>query len=130
MGASTGSGRAAAAGEAAASGVFFAALAWNDALYKAAQRFAFDMATLGFFNHMHPDGSSAGDRISDEGYRWRTWGENIAYGYSTAEAVVQAWIDSPGHRANMLSSKFKELGVGYRVAQSGRAYWVQDFGAK
>jgi uncharacterized protein YkwD len=106
----------------------------NQLLVRAAQTFAELMGTLNFFDHNSPDGSTPGQRITQTGYQWRTWGENIAYGYTTAEQVMQGWINSPGHRANILNKNFNEIGVGYFVAKSsgknGTAYWVQDFGAR
>ncbi len=62
---------------------------------------------------------------------WSTAGENLAAGYSTPEAVVQGWMSSSGHRANILNPKFKEIGVGYyQGAAKYTHYWGQDFGAK
>ena len=55
------------------------------------------------------------------------WGENIAYGYQTPEAVVQAWLNSSGHRANIENATFRSIGVGAAVASSGRVYWAQAF---
>lgn len=110
----------------AASGV--APLALNAKLSAAAQKFAQLMVAENFFSHTSPDGSSAGDRISAEGYDWRTWGENIAWGQATADAVMTAWMNSSGHRANILTSNFKEIGIGYYKGSS--IYWVQDFGAQ
>jgi len=106
------------------------ALTMNEKLSAAAQAHADAMASSGFFSHTSLDGSNAGDRISAQGYDWSTWGENIAYGYTTAEGVMNGWINSAGHRANILSSKFKELGVGYAINAKGTPYWVQDFGTQ
>lgn len=117
----------------AAAGV--APLVMDARLTAAAQKFAELMVTEGFFGHTSPDGSNAGDRILAEGYVWRTWGENIAYGYTTPEAVMSAWMNSSGHRANILNFKFKDLGVGVYLKPSpnggsGTLYWVQNFGAR
>jgi uncharacterized protein YkwD len=105
------------------------ALTLNAQLAQAAQGFAEAMGTEGFFSHTSPDGSTPSDRITRAGYAWKTWGENIAYGYATADQVMQGWINSAGHRANILGSGFKEIGIGYAVV-NGTAYWVQDFGAR
>jgi uncharacterized protein YkwD len=77
-------------------------------------------------SHTGSDGSSPGDRITRAGYDWRTYGENVAYGYPTPESVMAGWMSSPGHKANILNCAFKEIGVG--MAKDGY-YWTQDFGA-
>ncbi|OFZ19112.1 MAG: hypothetical protein A2X94_10205 [Bdellovibrionales bacterium GWB1_55_8] len=105
-------------------------LIWNSQLASAAQDFAERMANEGFFDHTSPDGVTVGERITSAGYDWRTYGENIAYGYSTPEATMQGWINSSGHRANILGQGYKDLGVGYARSKSGTGYWVQDFGAQ
>jgi hypothetical protein len=55
------------------------------------------------------------------------WGENIAYGYSTPEAVMQGWLNSPGHRANIENGSYRSIGVGAAVGSNGRVYWAQAF---
>lgn len=97
----------------------------NTALTEAAQRHSEDMAATGTMSHSGSGGSSPGDRITSAGYSWSTYGENVAYGYSTPEQVMQGWMTSPGHRANILNCAFEEIGVG--LAQPGH-YWTQDFG--
>lgn len=74
------------------------------------------------FDHTRPDGRSCFTAMDDEGYSYWAAGENIAYGSSSAEFIVNMWMNSPGHRANILSSNFTHLGVG----KSG-VYWVQMF---
>ncbi|MGX4693966.1 CAP domain-containing protein [Streptomyces sp. JNUCC 63] len=98
----------------------------NATLTKAAQTHSDDMASHRNMSHTGSDGSSPGDRITRAGYNWRTYGENVAYGYSTPEQVMAGWMSSPGHKANILNCSFKEIGVG--LAQPGD-YWTQDFGA-
>lgn len=99
-------------------------------LTQAADDFAELMATRDFFSHSSPDGSDPGDRITAAGYQWRTYGENIAAGYSEAGAVVQGWIESPGHCKNLMNPGFRHVGLGYAYDPSSRygSYWVQDFG--
>ncbi|GGX05169.1 hypothetical protein GCM10010297_28440 [Streptomyces malachitofuscus] len=97
----------------------------NATLTEAAQNHSEDMAASGTMSHTGSDGSSPGDRITRAGYSWSTYGENVAYGYSTPEQVMQGWMTSPGHKANILNCAFKEIGVG--LAQPG-SYWTQDFG--
>ncbi|MFF2406268.1 CAP domain-containing protein [Streptomyces sp. NPDC058092] len=101
-------------------------LARNAKLTKAARAHSADMASHRNMSHTSSDGSAAGDRITGSGYGWRTYGENVARGYTTPEDVVAGWMNSPGHRRNILDCSFKEIGVG--VAQPGN-YWTQDFGA-
>ncbi|WP_030856453.1 CAP domain-containing protein [Streptomyces sp. NRRL S-37] len=97
----------------------------NATLTKAAQDHSKDMAASGTMSHTGSDGSSPGDRITRAGYSWSTYGENVAYGYSTPEQVMTGWMNSPGHKENILNCAFKEIGVG--LAQPG-SYWTQDFG--
>lgn len=81
------------------------------------------------FSHDRPDGSSCFTAVGDAGYS--TLGENIAAGSATPEAVVRQWMNSPGHKANILKSAFSELGVGYCYDSNGvggyKYYWVQIF---
>jgi uncharacterized protein YkwD len=88
-----------------------------------------DMASKNFFEHIGSDGSKVGDRAKRVGYKWRTAGENIAIGAETPEAVVQGWLDSPGHCANMMSPAFTEMGIGFVVDRKSEAgiYWTQVF---
>ncbi|WP_324604176.1 CAP domain-containing protein [Streptomyces sp. 303MFCol5.2] len=96
----------------------------NAVLTKAAQAHSEDMATHQNMSHTGSDGSAPGDRITRAGYAWSTYGENVAYGYTTPEQVMSGWMSSPGHKANILNCAFKEVGVG--LAQPG-SYWTQDF---
>ncbi len=112
-----------------------APLQLNQELNAAALNHSTDMALQDYFSHTGKDGSSAGDRMSQVGYTSYAWGENIAAGYTTPEQVVQGWINSPGHRANMLNPSFTELGVGYYNLANDtgsvnyKNYWTQDFGS-
>ncbi len=98
-------------------------------LNKAAQGHSDDMAARDFFDHTNPDGADPGQRITAAGYTWSTYGENIAQGQQTPEAVMDSWMNSPGHRANILNCSFKDIGVGVHTG-SGGPWWTQDFGAK
>ncbi|AZQ32565.1 sigma-70 family RNA polymerase sigma factor [Streptomyces cyaneochromogenes] len=104
-------------------------LAEDGLLNKAAQGHSEDMAARGFFDHTNPDGEDPGRRITEAGYRWSTYGENIAQGQQTPEAVMESWMNSPGHRANILNCSFKDIGVGIHDG-SGGPWWTQNFGAK
>ena len=83
-----------------------------------------DMKDLGYFSHTSPTYGSPFEMMKKFGITYRTAGENIAKGYSTPEAVVRAWMNSPGHRANILNSSYTHIGVGY--VSSGN-YWTQMF---
>lgn len=101
------------------------AVTLNTTLNKVAQAHSADMAAHQNMSHTGSDGSAPGDRITSAGYAWSTYGENVAYGYTTPEQVMAGWMASAGHRANILNCSFKEMGVG--LAQPG-SYWTQDFG--
>ncbi|MEU9040770.1 MULTISPECIES: CAP domain-containing protein [unclassified Kitasatospora] len=97
-------------------------------LATAAQSHSDDMADRNYFDHASPEGYHADHRIEATGYRWSTWGENIARGQKDPAAVMDAWMNSPGHRANILNCAFKQLGVGVRTG-SGGPWWTQVFAA-
>ncbi|WP_024756644.1 CAP domain-containing protein [Streptomyces exfoliatus] len=100
----------------------------NATLTSAAQGHSDDMAARDFFDHTNPDGAGPGERVTAAGYPWSTYGENIAMGQSTPEEVMDSWMNSPGHRANILNCDFKEIGIG--IHSSGGPYWTQVFGAR
>jgi uncharacterized protein YkwD len=103
-----------------------APLTWNDVLAAAALAHSQDMNATGNFSHNSSDGTSFSARITAAGYaNWRALGENIAYGYTTEQAVFNGWLQSEGHCKNMMNASFKEMGA----AKAG-TYWTQDFGAK
>ena len=109
-------------------------LSTNPLLGQAAQTHTENMALQDFFDHTGLDGLSAGDRIEATGYDFSAWGENIGAGYLTPEEVVEGWMDSPGHRANILDPNFLEIGVGYYFLENDTGsvnfnhYWTQVFG--
>jgi len=87
-----------------------------------------DMAKNNYFSHTGRDGSSFVDRLERAGYpRDGAAGENIAYGYTTAQAVVTGWMNSEGHRKNILNCSAKATGVGLAYRGTS-AYWTQLFG--
>lgn len=92
-------------------------------LSNAAQGHANDMLANNYFSHTGLNGSSAGDRITAAGYSWRTYGENIAQGHPTQEAVFQGWTNSPGHHANNINPNFKDFGLA-KAGTGGAARWV------
>ncbi len=92
-------------------------------LNRAAAKYARVMKVNNHFSHTGPDGSRFDQRIRAAGYRGNAMGENIAFGYRTPAAVFRGWMKSPGHRRNIRSRKFDEIGFG----KSG-TYWVTNFG--
>lgn len=93
---------------------------------------AADMARHSYFSHTARDGSTAAVRATRSGYRWRRIGENIAAGQMTADAVVQGWLASPGHCANIMAPNYEEMGAAFVVNTKSTMgiYWVQVFGAR
>ncbi|PWR11859.1 hypothetical protein DKT68_04620 [Micromonospora acroterricola] len=103
------------------------ALSIDDKLMTAAQRHSQDQADHQNMSHTGSDGSDAGVRLDRVGYTWRTYGENVAWNQKTPAAVMDAWMNSSGHRANILNCAFTEIGVG--IASSNGPYWTQVFAA-
>lgn len=99
----------------------------DEKLRAAARGHSDDMAAKGYFDHTSADGRSPWDRIKAAGYKSSMFAENIARGQATPEAVVKAWLNSPGHRANIMNCKLKAIGVGVHFG-SGGPWWTQDFG--
>lgn len=103
-------------------------LTLNPRLVKAADDYSDVMANAGVMSHTGPDGSTMTSRVEAAGYTWSTLGENIAQGQQDAASVMDAWMHSPGHKANILNCSFKEIGVGVHFGDGG-PWWTQDFGA-
>ncbi|MFE8987722.1 CAP domain-containing protein [Streptomyces collinus] len=101
-------------------------VAANSALAGLAQSYSEDMDARGFFDHTDPDGRTPWDRAEKAGIS-NLGGENIARGQTDAAAVMDAWMNSPGHRANILNCDFKTLGVGVEFGPGG-PWWTQNFG--
>jgi len=108
------------------------AVSWSCQLEAAALTHSMDMANNNFFSHTGSDGSSAGDRATRVGYVWSAWGENIAAGIplSSVSAVMQGWIGSPGHCANLMGSNFTNIGAAKfsNPSSTYNLYWTQVFG--
>lgn len=83
-----------------------------------------DMGERDYFDHTTPEGTGPGQRIEQASYNFSTWGENIAWGYPSAESVVAGWMSSPGHCANIMRDSFTETGIGYYEG----SLWTQTFG--
>jgi len=109
----------------------------SDQLTEAAERESRNMATRHFFNHTDPDGATPGARVKDTGYVYQMIGENIVADTDDPDAAVDAWMNSPGHRANILTCAFRETGIAVYeqdddapvdgVPGAYRAYWTQVF---
>lgn len=105
-------------------------LRMDSRLRKAARDYSALMAAKKWFDHTSPDGSSFVDRVARAGYpRSYAAAENIAYGYRTAAAVMKGWMNSSGHRRNILNCSLKAIGVGLAYRGS-TPYWTQDFGRR
>ena len=98
---------------------------WNDLLKKAADQHSLEMNSNKYFSHTGLNGSTPGDRISQEGYIWTWYGENIAYNYPDESTVMEGWLNSEGHCKNIMNPDFKEMGV----SKEG-LYWTQVFGSR
>ncbi len=105
-------------------------LTLNSKLGQAAQSHTNDMVSKNYFSHTSPSGGTMTSRVKATGYVYSAIGENIAAGKNTANATMNQWMNSPGHRANILNPKYRELGVGYAPSNDQyRYYWTQVFGA-
>ena len=101
------------------------------ALERAALAHAQDMAARSYIGHKGRDGSMPADRVTRAGYAWVSVAENVAAGQTTAEEVVNTWLASPGHCANLMSSRYSDTGVAYAATPASEKgiYWVQVFAA-
>lgn len=79
------------------------------------------------FSHIRPNGSKFSTALTEQGVTFKSAGENIAWGQKSPEAVMQAWMNSEGHRANILNKNFTKIGVGYYQNAAGRNFWTQLF---
>ncbi len=110
--------------------VGLAPLRLSSRLTRSAQSHASDMAKNNYFSHTGRNGSTISNRATATGYNFSFLGENIAAGRATPEGTIRQWMNSPGHRANILKREFTEIGFGYANSPSSRYqnYWVQVFG--
>jgi len=102
----------------------------NARLMQAAQLQAEQMASIGKLSHVLSDGPypAPQDRLAAVGYQWRAFAENIAYGQTGPEAATEGWMQSAGHRTNILNAAYSEIGTAYVLDKRGRPYFVQVFG--
>ena len=107
-------------------------LSYNQELTVAARRHSQDMGDQNYFDHTSLDGKKFYERITDAGYHYQTCGENIAAGLTTPATVVDGWMNSDGHRANILDPDYCDIGVGYATVGGSQYYhyWTQDFGRR
>lgn len=103
-------------------------LAVDPHLTAAAQGHSADMVARNFYAHTAPDGSRARDRAAAAGYPHQGIGENIACGQRSPGEVVRGWMNSPGHRENILRPDYTRIGVGYATGGASPTYWTQVFG--
>ncbi len=94
-----------------------------------------EMVRADTMSHQLPGEANLGERVSATGYSWTRVAENVAAGYTTPEAVVEGWMNSPGHRENILNPEFIHIGIGYEYAPDNNnalndydVYWTQVFG--
>ena len=109
-----------------------AALTWNVTLATAAQSHSRDMANNNYLDHKDRNGGTPGDRAELAGFIGQQIGENIAAGQDTPNKVVEGWLASPGHCANLMNAQFRELGAAYAVDPKSDAaiYWTAVFGTQ
>ena len=107
-------------------------LSYDASLASAARGHSEDMGLQDYFSHTGLDGRTPCGRMTDAGYNWNYCGENIAAGQPTPEDVIDTWMTSPGHRANILNPNFCDIGVGYAYVASSTYghYWTQNFGRR
>lgn len=106
-----------------------AELRFNRQLAQAAMRHACDMQVHDFFAHQGSDGSNSQVRVRAAGYRNCIVAENLAWGYPRSEQIISGWMDSPGHRQNMLNARVDEYGIAITQGAKG-PYWVLVVGSR
>jgi uncharacterized protein YkwD len=109
-------------------GAGLAPLVTDARLTAAAQAHSADMVARDFYSHTTPEGREPWDRAAAAGATHRGIGENIACGQRTPAEVVRGWMNSPGHRANILKPEFTHIGIGYATGSRAGTYWTQLFG--
>jgi uncharacterized protein YkwD len=105
-------------------------LQWNDALTSAATAHSTDMAMRDYFSHTSPEGGTMADRVNAAGYRWNLLAENIAAGQRSIQGVIDGWIDSDGHCANVMNPSLREIGMACVSSDSASypTYWTMNLG--
>lgn len=103
-----------------------APLTYDARLGRAAQAHANDMLAMQRMTHTGSDGSNAGQRITRQGYDWITWGENVARGYQNEAAVLNGWVNSPGHQANNINPNFEDFALA-KAGSGSNQFWALVF---
>jgi uncharacterized protein YkwD len=108
------------------------AVRWDERLAAAAAGHARDMAEHDYFQHEGREGGTPAQRVSAEGYDWRTVGENIAAGQRSVAEAVNGWMASDGHCANLMTAQFRDIGMACASNDGStyRRYWVLDMAAR
>lgn len=94
----------------------------DDRAAAAARSHAVDMAASATMRHVGSDGADGGDRLAAAGYEWSSWAENLGAGFVDPRTLVAVWMDSSGHRSNLLGD-FADIGVGVEASAEGILYW-------
>lgn len=102
-------------------------LSINSVLAQVAEAHSQDMIDRNFFDHTNPDGLLPGNRVTNAGYTWSNVGETIGAGYTSPQAMLNGWLNSPGHRAILLGANYTEIGIGYVPGGAYGHYWTAVF---
>lgn len=106
----------------------------NATLMECAQQYSAVEASISTISHTGPDGSTPGQRLRRCGYNWRHYGENLAAGFSNPDEVMNAWMNSPSHRRNILNPKVREIGLGFTHREDDPSrfydYFVMELGIR
>ncbi|MFM2302730.1 MAG: hypothetical protein RLZZ135_133 [Cyanobacteriota bacterium] len=100
----------------------------NEKLDRAADAHSLDQAANSRMSHDGSNGSKFDSRIKDEGFLFSRAAENVAYGQKDAFQVMDGWMNSPGHRKNILNPQLENIGIGSATNDNGSIFWTQDFG--
>lgn len=101
----------------------------DNRLTRAAQGHACDSAKHNHMSHVSSDGTRLSTRIKRTGYTYSEAGENVGYGFRSPPSAVNWWMNSPGHRATILNSRLREIGIGFAYASDNTPHWVMDAAA-
>lgn len=101
----------------------------HPAVQFAAESLAKYEASASLMTHVSPNGARGGQRIAGAGYAWKAWGENVAAGQPDCATVMAAWMNSPGHKANILNPTFVHIGMAAAANSAGVVYWAMDLAA-
>ncbi|WP_373185666.1 CAP domain-containing protein [Halopseudomonas sp.] len=105
-------------------------LTWDARLARAAMEHSDYMASNAVLTHSGPGGEQVDERVGMTGYEWRKLGENVAVGQSSPKQVVNAWLHSPGHCANIMNPEFTDMGAAFETHPDSSIYWTQVLGSQ